>query len=120
MTHSPHPDLVLPGVCSPRSAARFTTHVPVYDLTASAGFWGLESQPGLFTALEDGKFLVDLGNHLAHARLRESLLVDGTIALEVCDPLLEDPVVAMGLLGFASRSAAKLQCGHFVAGAGGA
>jgi hypothetical protein len=29
-------------------------------------------------------------------------------------------VVAMGLLGFASRSAAKLQCGHFVAGAGGA
>ena len=72
MTPSPHPDPVLPGVSSPRSAARFTTHVAVYDLTASAGSWGPESQPGLFMALEDGKFLVDLGNHLAPARLRES------------------------------------------------
>ena len=30
---------------SPPPASRFITHVPVYDLTAAAGFWGPESQP---------------------------------------------------------------------------
>jgi SOS-response transcriptional repressor LexA len=30
---------------SPPPAARYTTHVPVYDLTAAAGFWGAESVP---------------------------------------------------------------------------
>jgi len=30
---------------SPPPASRFTTHVPVYDLTAAAGFWGPESVP---------------------------------------------------------------------------
>jgi SOS-response transcriptional repressor LexA len=30
---------------SPPPAARYTTHVPVYDLTAAAGFWGPESVP---------------------------------------------------------------------------
>ena len=30
---------------SPPPAARYTTHVPVYDLTATAGFWGPESVP---------------------------------------------------------------------------
>jgi SOS-response transcriptional repressor LexA len=35
----------LPLLSSPPPHARFTTHVPVYDLTAAAGFWGLESQP---------------------------------------------------------------------------
>jgi hypothetical protein len=30
---------------SPPPTSRFTTHVPVYDLTAAAGFWGPESQP---------------------------------------------------------------------------
>jgi SOS-response transcriptional repressor LexA len=34
-----------PLVPSPPSAARYTTHVPVYDLTAAAGFWGPESVP---------------------------------------------------------------------------
>ena len=29
----------------PRPAARYSTHVPVYDLTAAAGFWGPESVP---------------------------------------------------------------------------
>jgi SOS-response transcriptional repressor LexA len=36
----PHPLLE-----NPRPAARHTTHVPVYDLTAAAGFWGPESVP---------------------------------------------------------------------------
>ncbi len=27
------------------AASRYTTHVPVYDLTAAAGFWGPESVP---------------------------------------------------------------------------
>jgi SOS-response transcriptional repressor LexA len=36
----PHPLL-----SSPPPASRFTTHVPVYDLTAAAGFWGPESVP---------------------------------------------------------------------------
>jgi superfamily II DNA or RNA helicase/diadenosine tetraphosphate (Ap4A) HIT family hydrolase/SOS-response transcriptional repressor LexA len=30
---------------SPPPAARYVTHVPVYDLTAAAGFWGPESVP---------------------------------------------------------------------------
>jgi SOS-response transcriptional repressor LexA len=30
---------------SPPPATRYTTHVPVYDLTAAAGFWGPESVP---------------------------------------------------------------------------
>jgi superfamily II DNA or RNA helicase/diadenosine tetraphosphate (Ap4A) HIT family hydrolase/HKD family nuclease/SOS-response transcriptional repressor LexA len=30
---------------TPPPAARYTTHVPVYDLTAAAGFWGPESVP---------------------------------------------------------------------------
>jgi superfamily II DNA or RNA helicase/diadenosine tetraphosphate (Ap4A) HIT family hydrolase/SOS-response transcriptional repressor LexA len=30
---------------SPPPTARYTTHVPVYDLTAAAGFWGPESVP---------------------------------------------------------------------------
>jgi SOS-response transcriptional repressor LexA len=35
----------LPLLSSPSPTSRFTTHVPVYDLTAAAGFWGPESQP---------------------------------------------------------------------------
>ena len=35
----------LPLLHSPPPAARYTTHVPVYDLTAAAGFWGPESVP---------------------------------------------------------------------------
>jgi len=34
-----------PLLPSPPPTSRFTTHVPVYDLTAAAGFWGPESQP---------------------------------------------------------------------------
>jgi hypothetical protein len=34
-----------PLTTSPPPASRFTTHVPVYDLTAAAGFWGPESVP---------------------------------------------------------------------------
>jgi superfamily II DNA or RNA helicase/diadenosine tetraphosphate (Ap4A) HIT family hydrolase/HKD family nuclease/SOS-response transcriptional repressor LexA len=34
-----------PLIESPPPAARYTTHVPVYDLTAAAGFWGPESVP---------------------------------------------------------------------------
>jgi hypothetical protein len=30
---------------APPPSSRFTTHVPVYDLTAAAGFWGPESVP---------------------------------------------------------------------------
>ncbi len=29
----------------PSPASRFTTHVPVYDLTDAVGFWGPESSP---------------------------------------------------------------------------
>jgi len=57
-------------------------------------------QPGLCTALEDGELLVDLRNHLAHARLGKCLLADKMIALEVSDPLVQDPGVAVGLLIF--------------------
>jgi SOS-response transcriptional repressor LexA len=35
----------LPLLSSPPPASRFTTHVPVYDLNAAAGFWGPESVP---------------------------------------------------------------------------
>jgi SOS-response transcriptional repressor LexA len=35
----------LPLLPSPSPASRLTTHVPVYDLTAAAGFWGPESVP---------------------------------------------------------------------------
>jgi SOS-response transcriptional repressor LexA len=34
-----------PMLSSPPPTSRFTTHVPVYDLTAAAGFWGPESVP---------------------------------------------------------------------------
>ena len=38
---------LFPGhiLSSPPPTSRFTTHVPVYDLTAAAGFWGPESVP---------------------------------------------------------------------------
>jgi SOS-response transcriptional repressor LexA len=39
------PDSAPPLLSSPPPRARFTTHVPVYDLTAAAGFWGPESVP---------------------------------------------------------------------------
>jgi len=43
--HDQH-DRFLPSLTpSPPPASRFTTHVPVYDLTAAAGFWGPESVP---------------------------------------------------------------------------
>jgi SOS-response transcriptional repressor LexA len=43
--HDQH-DRFLPSLIPPPpSTSRFTTHVPVYDLTAAAGFWGPESQP---------------------------------------------------------------------------
>ena len=42
---SPTPGLPPPLLDSPPPASRFTTHVPVYDLTAAAGFWGPESVP---------------------------------------------------------------------------
>jgi SOS-response transcriptional repressor LexA len=32
-------------VSDPPAEARYATHVPVYDLTAAAGFWGPESAP---------------------------------------------------------------------------
>ncbi len=35
----------LPLLPSPPPTSRHTTHVPVYDLNAAAGFWGPESQP---------------------------------------------------------------------------
>ena len=35
----------LPLLSSPAPRARHTNHVPVYDLTAAAGFWGPESVP---------------------------------------------------------------------------
>jgi hypothetical protein len=38
-------DLPLPLLSSPPPTSRHTTHVPVYELTAAAGFWGPESQP---------------------------------------------------------------------------
>jgi len=60
---------------SPPPAARYTTHVPVYDLTAAAGFWGPESvpeeigwtevpgvslKPGMFVARVTGKSMEPL------------------------------------------------------------
>ena len=54
----------LPLLTSPPPAARYTTHVPVYDLTAAAGFWGPESQPEEIgwtevpgVSLKDGTFV---------------------------------------------------------------
>jgi SOS-response transcriptional repressor LexA len=54
----------LPLLTSPPSAARYTTHVPVYDLTAAAGFWGPESAPEEIgwtevpgVSLKDGMFV---------------------------------------------------------------
>ena len=41
----PPPTLSLPLLTSPPPTARYTTHVPVCDLTAAAGFWGPESVP---------------------------------------------------------------------------
>jgi SOS-response transcriptional repressor LexA len=35
----------LPLIESPPPASRYVTHVPVYDLTVAAGFWGPESSP---------------------------------------------------------------------------
>jgi SOS-response transcriptional repressor LexA len=40
-----HGSFPFPLLTSPPAAARHTTHVPVYDLTAAAGFWGPESVP---------------------------------------------------------------------------
>ena len=40
-----HGSSPLPLTPSPPPTSRFTTHVPVYDLTAAAGFWGPESVP---------------------------------------------------------------------------
>jgi len=49
---------------APPPAARYTTHVPVYDLTAAAGFWGPESVPEEIgwtevpgVSLKDGMFV---------------------------------------------------------------
>jgi SOS-response transcriptional repressor LexA len=49
---------------SPPPAARYTTHVPVYDLAAAAGFWGPESVPEEIgwtevpgVSLKDGMFV---------------------------------------------------------------
>jgi SOS-response transcriptional repressor LexA len=39
------PAFPLPLLPSPPPSSRHTTHVPVYDLTAAAGFWGPESVP---------------------------------------------------------------------------
>jgi SOS-response transcriptional repressor LexA len=39
------PASLLELIDSPPPSARYTTHVPVYDLTAAAGFWGPESVP---------------------------------------------------------------------------
>ena len=62
-------------ILSPPPAARYTTHVPVYDLTAAAGFWGPESvpeeigwtevpgvslKPGMFVARVTGKSMEPL------------------------------------------------------------
>jgi SOS-response transcriptional repressor LexA len=54
----------LPLLPSPPPAARYTTHVPVYDLTAAAGFWGPESVPEEIgwtevpgVSLKDGMFV---------------------------------------------------------------
>jgi SOS-response transcriptional repressor LexA len=54
----------LPLLTSPPTTARYTTHVPVYDLTAAAGFWGPESVPEEIgwtevpgVSLKDGMFV---------------------------------------------------------------
>ena len=65
----------LPLISSPPPTSRFITHVPVYDLTATAGFWGPESvpeeigwtempgvslKPGMFVARVTGKSMEPL------------------------------------------------------------
>jgi SOS-response transcriptional repressor LexA len=42
---SPSETLPPPLIDSPPSAARYVSHVPVYDLTIAAGFWGPENSP---------------------------------------------------------------------------
>ena len=60
----PTPAAPPPPLTSPPPAARYTTHVPVYDLTAAAGFWGPESVPEEIgwtevpgVSLKDGMFV---------------------------------------------------------------
>ena len=45
LSRSPTPAPPPPLLDSPTPASRYVTHVPVYDLTAAAGFWGPESLP---------------------------------------------------------------------------
>jgi superfamily II DNA or RNA helicase/HKD family nuclease/SOS-response transcriptional repressor LexA len=72
-----------PLLPSPPPASRFTTHVPVYDLTAAAGFWGPESQPEEIGYTEVPGVAVKPGMFVARVKgtSMEPLIPDGSWCL---------------------------------------
>jgi SOS-response transcriptional repressor LexA len=77
-------DRFLPSLTpSPPPASRFTTHVPVYDLTAAAGFWGPESQPEEIGYTEVPGVAVKPGMFVARVKgtSMEPLIPDGSWCL---------------------------------------
>ena len=75
--------LPLPLLSSPPPTSRFTTHVPVYDLTASASFWGPESQPEEISWTEVPGVAVKPGMFVARVTgtSMEPLIPDGSWCL---------------------------------------
>ena len=72
-----------PFLPSPPPTSRFTTHVPVYDLTAAAGFWGPESQPEEISWTEVPGVAVKPGMFVARVTgtSMEPLIPDGSWCL---------------------------------------
>ena len=68
---------------SPPPASRYTTHVPVYDLTAAAGFWGPESVPEEIGWTEVPGVTLKPGMFVARVtgRSMEPLIADGSWCL---------------------------------------
>jgi superfamily II DNA or RNA helicase/diadenosine tetraphosphate (Ap4A) HIT family hydrolase/HKD family nuclease/SOS-response transcriptional repressor LexA len=72
-----------PLLDSPPPASRYTTHVPVYDLTAAAGFWGPESVPEEIGWTEVPGVTLKPGMFVARVtgRSMEPLIADGSWCL---------------------------------------
>ena len=68
---------------TPPPASRFTTHVPVYGLTAAAGFWGPESVPEAIGWTEVRGMAVKPGMFVARVKgaSMEPLIPDGSWCL---------------------------------------
>ena len=72
-----------PLLVSPPPASRYVTHVPVYDLTAAAGFWGPESVPEEIGWTEVPGVTIKPGMFVARVtgRSMEPLIADGSWCL---------------------------------------